>query len=130
MEKQLKAGDGGSIIFKAGDGGPGGPGGSISIVADTKDIHITGGTGGGTPGNAPAVEDDDLEQMVSPENIAKRYGFTSKQKDRLRKKLMAWRQPGNSGEWIDVPDRKPRQPQYLYRLGSIRHLIDEVKASG
>ena len=70
---------------------------------------------------------DDLEQMVSPENLAKRYGFTSRQKDRLRKQLERWRKPSNCTEWLEVQDRKPRQAGHLYRLGSILPLIEAEK---
>lgn len=78
----------------------------------------------------PKDKGDDPDQMVSPENIAKRYGFTSKDKDRLRKRLEAWRKPENCTEWTEVQDRKPRQPRYLYRLGSVQHLVNEVKGTG
>jgi hypothetical protein len=78
-------------------------------------------------GKSPA---DDSEDMVSTEIIAKRYGLDGRQKDCLRHKLKAWRAPDNSTEWTEVQDRKPRQPAFLYRLGSIRHLIDVAKSSG
>jgi hypothetical protein len=77
---------------------------------------------------AKTTFDDNPEQMVSPSIIAERFGLTPKQKDRLRHKLTVWRSPANCREWTEVPDRAPRQAQYLYRLGSIRHLIDAAKA--
>ena len=80
------------------------------------------------PPTAAQIAPDDPEQMVSPTNIATRFGLTEKQKDRLRHRLIKWRGPHNCRQWTEVPDRGPKQPQYLYRLGSIRHLIDAVKA--
>jgi len=79
-----------------------------------------------TPPHAVSAEEDP-DQMVSPESIAKWEGLDNRQKYRLRKKLKAWRGPTNTTEWTEVQDRKPRQAAYLYRLGSIRHLIDAVK---
>ena len=73
---------------------------------------------------------EDPEQMVSPENIAKRYGLTLRQKDRLRKRLEAWRKPSNCTEWFEVVDRKPRQPQFLYRLGAIIPMIEAGNGGG
>jgi hypothetical protein len=73
---------------------------------------------------------DDPEEMVSPATVAKRFGLTDKQIDRLRKSLAAWRSPANYREWTEIPDRKPRQSPYLYRLGSIQHLIDSAKSAG
>ena len=69
----------------------------------------------------------DPEQMVSSATAAKQFGLTPHQKERLRKRLKAWRCPGNCREWTEVPDAGPRQPKYLYRLGSVRRLIDAVK---
>ena len=76
-----------------------------------------------------AVPTDDPEQQVTLENVVKRFGLNNLQKDRLRHKLTAWRGPANSTEWTEVQDRKPRQPRYIYRLGSIQYLIDAVKSA-
>ncbi len=94
-------------------------------------VAATGESLTGRPAEHQATEprSDDPEQMVSPETIAKRYGLDNRQKDRLRHKLTAWRSPANSTEWTEVQDRKPRQPAFLYRLGSIQHLIDAEKSA-
>jgi hypothetical protein len=80
------------------------------------------------PSEPQAAKPDDPEQMVSPTTIAARFGLTPKQKERLRHQLGKWRTPANCREWTEVPDRRPRQPQYLYRLGSVQHIIDAIRA--
>jgi hypothetical protein len=81
------------------------------------------------PGAEPRRANDP-DEMVSPATIAKRFGLTRKQMDRLRKTLANWRSPTNCQEWTEFPDRKPRQSPYLYRLGSIQHLIDSAQSAG
>ncbi len=68
--------------------------------------------------------ENDPNEMVSVATIAKRHSLDKKSMDRLRHALATWRKPSNVGEWIEVQDRKPRQAGYLYRLGSIQHLIN------
>jgi hypothetical protein len=72
---------------------------------------------------------NDPEEPVTPSTIAKRFGLTPKQADRLRKSLAKWRSPANCTEWTEAQDRKPRKSPYIYRLGSIQHLIDSAKSA-
>ena len=59
MDTHPKAGDGGPVIIKGGDGGPGGPGGAVTITGDNGPVLIKGGDGGsiivGEPGKALPV---------------------------------------------------------------------------
>jgi len=47
----------------------------------------------------------------------------------LRKRLDRWR-VGHDDDWREVPDRRPREPKYLYRLAAVAPLVDELRASG
>jgi hypothetical protein len=80
--------------------------------------------------HTPSDDSVHTNQLVSPADVAKKFGLTQKQKERLRKKLTTWRSPANCREWTEVQDRGPKQPKYLYRLGSVQHLIDAAKAKG
>jgi hypothetical protein len=74
----------------------------------------------------PAIDDD---ARLGPGKLAELFGVGS---GALQKRLERWRadNPNESGKgWIEVPDRKPREPQYLYRVGSVRPIIDAMKAS-
>lgn len=46
----------------------------------------------------------------------------------LRNRLNRWRAKNHEG-WIENPDRRPREAKYLYRVGSVRHIIDALKAT-
>ena len=79
--------------------------------------------------SSPKTETSDPDEMVSPSTVARRFELDEKARGRLRKSLAAWRSRANYREWIEVVDRKSRQSPYLYRLGSIQHLIDAVKSA-
>ncbi len=81
------------------------------------------------PPRQPAkIAINEPEQMVSLTIIVSRFELTPHQKDRLRKQLAKWRCPANCTEWAEIQDRKPRQDKFLYRLGSVQHLIDAAKS--
>jgi CRP-like cAMP-binding protein len=48
-------------------------------------------------------------------------------REALRKRLERWRQ-NNADGWQEIADAKAREPKYLYRIGSIRHLLREAAA--
>ena len=88
-----------------------------------------GSTGTKSPvAPVPLATPDNPDEMVTVQTVAKRFELTEREKDRLRHRLNNWRRPSNCTEWTEPPDRRPRQCKYIYRLGSIRHLIDAVKA--
>lgn len=47
--------------------------------------------------------------------------------EKLRKRLERWR-PMHDDGWYEVNDRKANQPKYLYNVGAVRELIDEMRA--
>lgn len=69
-----------------------------------------------------AVQD---EARLSPAELAERFAVP---KDALRQRLDEWRKKHHEG-WYEVTDRKPREAQYLYRVGSVRHIIKQMQAT-
>ena len=70
----------------------------------------------------PLVDD---EARLSPAELADRYAVP---KDALRQRLDEWRKKHHEG-WYEVTDRKPREAQYIYRVGSVRHIIEQMQAT-
>lgn len=65
------------------------------------------------------------EARLSPAELAERFGVP---KDALRQRLDEWRKKHHEG-WYEVTDRKPREAQYIYRVGSVRHIIEQMQAT-
>ncbi len=105
-----------------------------------------GGAGGGAGKSvevqAPKVEDqgkkypwgdDDPETPVTPAKLADRLGIPGdgkKAREALRKRLETWRNKNRDGGWVEVADRKPRQAGYLYPVGKIWPVVEDLKPSG
>jgi len=70
------------------------------------------------------------DQKVTLPALAKAYGLSDKQKERLRKRLEVWRKANIDGGWIERTERKPREPKYLYPFGKIKSIVIEVLSSG
>jgi|GEM_PF-4939821 len=47
----------------------------------------------------------------------------------LRGKLPDWRKTHMNNDWLAVPDRRPKDPHYLYRVLSIYPLIEQIRRS-
>jgi len=76
---------------------------------------------------------DDPDTPLSPAKLADRLGIPkddSKARETLRKRLESWRKANLDGGWIEARDPKPREPRYLYPLGKVWSLIQDVKPSG
>ena len=103
-----------------------------NLIADALEAEIKRiKTPGGDESTAtPPPPSDNLDEMVSPDSFGQRFGLDERQRERLRSRLREWRKPANSREWTELPDRRPHQSKYLYRLGAIRHLIEAVKTAG
>ncbi len=71
---------------------------------------------------AAAIDDD---SHLSPAKLAEVFCIPP---EALRLRLNRWRETNHEG-WIENPDRKPREPKYLYRVGAVRHIIDELRAT-
>ena len=75
-----------------------------------------------TTASAAAVNED---SHLSHSKLAEIFGLPM---DALRTRLNRWRAKNDTG-WIENPDRKPREAKYLYRVGSVRPVIDALRAT-
>lgn len=83
---------------------------AAAVQADTADADAN---------SQPASKITD-DARLSPADIARHFpGLTI---GAVSKKLERWRSSNDDG-WNEVTDRKPRQPQYLYRWGNVKHLF-------
>jgi hypothetical protein len=77
--------------------------------------------------------DYDPDQVLSPAKLANRLGIPpddAKTREALRKRLESWRKANFDGGWVEVTNPKPREPRYLYPLGKVWSLIQDLKPSG
>jgi hypothetical protein len=73
----------------------------------------------------PPLLDD---AMMAPSTLADRLG---RSRDAVRKALERWRleHPQETGRgWIEVSDRREKEPKYLYRVGSVREIVLAVSS--
>lgn len=76
---------------------------------------------------------DDPDTPLSPAKLADRLGIpksNAKGREALRKRLESWRKANPDGGWIEARDPKPREPKYLYPVGKVWPLIQDLKPSG
>jgi len=67
--------------------------------------------------------DDSL--FLSARDIADKWGLDY---ERLRKKLERWRSKNTAGaDFIEAEDTQPGSPQFLYRIGAIRSIIESLQ---
>jgi hypothetical protein len=63
------------------------------------------------------------DALLPPATLAEHFGLT---REAARKRLDRWRLNNDLEKdqgWAEQSNRKPRQPQYLYRLGSVRGIL-------
>lgn len=78
-------------------------------------------------GDAPAPQiPEDESAMLAPADIATKYHVPF---EALRKRLERWRRNNHQG-WIENSEAGSRTPRFLYRVGAIRCIIEELRASG
>ncbi|HET6881450.1 MAG TPA: hypothetical protein VFI31_14905 [Pirellulales bacterium] len=47
--------------------------------------------------------------------------------ENLRQRLNTWRKKHAAGEgWKEAPERRPREPKYLYRVGAVRSIAEDM----
>jgi hypothetical protein len=76
---------------------------------------------------------DDPQTPLSPAKLADRLGIPpsdAKAREALRGRLRGWRDATPDGGWIEVRDRKPKQAGYLYPVGKVWPVIEDMKPSG
>ncbi len=79
------------------------------------------------PAITPALTSVDENAMSTVADLAERFGVAPQ---KLRKRLERWRHKNQeSGHWIENSDAGSRDARYIYRLGSIRDIIDSLRAS-
>jgi hypothetical protein len=78
--------------------------------------------------------DDDPETPLPPARLADRLGIPvgdTKRREALRKRLEMWRNANPSGDgWVEIEGARGRKPRYLYYLGRVWPLIEDMKPSG
>ncbi len=73
---------------------------------------------------SPMPDPVDDESMLPPARLAEQFGVAA---EALRKRLDRWRSQNGEG-WVENTERGPREPKYLFRVGSVRPLIDAMIA--
>jgi hypothetical protein len=76
-------------------------------------------------GPAPTEANIDDDATLPPSKIAELYHVDLRA---LNSRLIRWRKDHDEG-WIENTNRKPRVAQFLYRIGSIRPIIDGLKTN-
>lgn len=77
---------------------------------------------GDNDGGSAMVDD---EARLAPADLAAHFAVP---KDALRQRLDGWRKKHDEG-WYEVTERKPREAKYIYRVGSVRHIIEQMLAT-
>lgn len=65
------------------------------------------------------------DSYLTPGKLAELFNVRP---DALRSRLNRWRARNHTG-WIENAERGPREAKYLYRVGSVRPIIGEMKAT-
>ncbi|MEX2169499.1 MAG: hypothetical protein WD851_09310 [Pirellulales bacterium] len=80
-------------------------------------------TGGTTDNYLPAAN-----PLLTHLELAKMYRVES---ETARKRLDRWRKKHAAGDdWNEVSERRPNEPQYLYKLSAVKSLFEGNSASG
>lgn len=109
------------LAIEAAKGGPGNVNRGLQNPAS--DVPEHAGVKGDAEGESIGEKDD--EAMLSAPRLAARFGVNP---EALRKKLERWRTQHDEG-WSDVQNRATKSPKYLYKLGSVRAVIESMKTS-
>lgn len=89
--------------------------------ASDRDREVVKASGTSLPGLSEANDD----AHMSPAKLAEVFEISA---DPLRSRLRRWRAHNHKG-WIENPDRAPREPKYVYRVGSVRHILRALQAT-
>lgn len=94
-----------------------------AVPSGDADIEREEAKATGPSNSGRSVPDDDSH--MSPAQLAKVFRVPA---DPLRTRLNRWRAQNLMG-WIENPDRAPHEPKYVYRVGSVRHIIASLRAT-
>lgn len=77
--------------------------------------------------DAPRAQSESIpdDSTLSPRELAKLFGVSA---EPLRKRLERLRK-GDLTCFVEVPDRTSTQPQFLYKVGKVRRVIESLKTS-
>jgi hypothetical protein len=67
--------------------------------------------------------------MLAPVELVKALGLSGAKTLAAKKRLERWRASNPAGvgrDWIEVQDRGPKDPQYLYRVDAVRALLADL----
>jgi hypothetical protein len=104
----------------------------LKVLAETSPHVLFATSGRGDASNEQGGADDP-DTPLSPAKLADRLGIPAgdaRGREALRKRLESWRKKNLDGGWIEARDPKPREPKYLYPLGKVWPLIQDLKPSG
>lgn len=93
----------------------------VEWVGTTLPEAATPATGG--DGKTATVPDDAL---LPPRALADAFGIPDKA-DALRTRLNRWRKTNHAG-WVENADRSGTEPQFTYRVGAVRHIVEALKS--
>lgn len=72
----------------------------------------------------PVTEQLSGDELLSSRQLAERFG---RDPQALKQRLRRWREKhAGSTDWVENTERGPRDPQFLYRLSAVRHIVDEA----
>lgn len=74
------------------------------------------------PAKQPTIDDN---AYLSPSKLAEIFSVPQ---NPLEQRLKRWRQ-GHADGWIENQERKPREPQYLYRVQTVRAVVKQLKTT-
>jgi hypothetical protein len=71
----------------------------------------------------------DERSYLGPKTLAEKYDVPL---GPLRERLKRWREKNaaqGGSLWIENRERKPREPQYIYQVAAVRHIIEDLRAT-
>jgi hypothetical protein len=66
------------------------------------------------------------DAMLSCAELARHFGVDP---ETLRFRLLRWQRTSDEG-WIEVANRKPREPRYRYRVSAVMPIVESLRANG
>jgi len=115
----IKAGDGGKVEIKGGDGGADHDGGSVIITGDNGPVHITGGAGGSVIAPEPTGDDSSFRPA---KEIRERFPELCKHHDLMKfveDHGVRWRRP------VSAKTGQPHPRRVEIHIGELSEAIEK-----